>query len=401
MRKSFMLGEIIICTLAGVILGLIAALLPGIHSNTISAMMVAISPALLQYFQPISIAIIIVSMGVSQSFLECIPSIFLGAPDADTILSILPGHRLLLEGNGCEAVLLSAAGCFFALLFSVAFAVPTIWLFTKVYPIINPYIGWLILIAVIYLIAMERKLWALAIFIASGILGYFVLDMHTLKEPLLPLLSGLFGVSTLSLSMGTNTKIPKQNPPKLKLDKSSIPATFISSITGWLCAFLPGLGVSQGAMITSGLNKSEGKSFLYTMGGISSANFVVSLITLYAISKARNGAVVAMSTLVPAIGSKELILFLSICLLVGGISIMLASPLSIMFSRIVEKVNYKWLCTAVIITMLVVVIALSGILGLLVLFASTSMGILANLIGIRKSNMMGCLLVPVMIYFLI
>ena len=72
-----------------------------------------------------------------------------------------------------------------------------------------------------------------------------------------------------------------------------------------------------------------------------------------------------------------------------------------MFSRIVEKVNYKWLCTAVIITMLVVVIALSGILGLLVLFASTSMGILANLIGIRKSNMMGCLLVPVMIYFLI
>lgn len=97
------------------------------------------------------------------------------------------------------------------------------------------------------------------------------------------------------------------------------------------------------------------------MGGISSANFVVSLITLYAISKARNGAVVAMSTLVPAIGSKELILFLSICLLVGGISIMLASPLSIMFSRIVEKVNYKWLCTAVIITMLVVVIALSGI----------------------------------------
>ena len=180
MRKSFMLGEIIICTLAGVILGLIAALLPGIHSNTISAMMVAISPALLQYFQPISIAIIIVSMGVSQSFLECIPSIFLGAPDADTILSILPGHRLLLEGNGCEAVLLSAAGCFFALLFSVAFAVPTIWLFTKAYPLINPYIGWLILIAVIYLIAMERKLWALAIFIASGILGYFVVDMHTL-----------------------------------------------------------------------------------------------------------------------------------------------------------------------------------------------------------------------------
>lgn len=396
-----MLGELFIATLAGILLGLIAALMPGIHSNTISAMMLAVSPFLLVYFSPLAIAAIIISMGVCQSFLECIPSIFLGAPEADTALSVLPGHKLLLEGKGNEAVMLSAAGCFFALLLSIAFALPTIWLFTIVYPLIQNYIGWIILAVVIYLLAKERKLWALGIFLASGILGYFTLEMHALKEPLLPLLSGLFGVSTLLISMETNTKVPNQLPPKLSLDKSSIPSTFLSAITGWLCAFLPGLGPSQGAMLTTQFSKNSGKNFLYVMGGISSANFVVSLITLYAIGKARNGAVVAMSKIIEAITANELILLLGVCLLVGGISVILAGKLSSIFASFVPKVNYKWLCLSVIGIMLIVTIALSGVLGMLVLFASTSMGIAANFSGIRKSNMMGCLLVPVLIYFMI
>lgn len=396
-----MLGELFIATLAGIILGLIAALMPGIHSNTISAMMLAVSPLLLVYFSPLAIAAIIISMGVCQSFLECIPSIFLGAPEADTALSVLPGHKLLLEGKGNEAVMLSAAGCFFALMLSIAFAIPTIWLFTIVYPLIQNYIGWIILAVVIYLLTKERKLWAVIIFLTSGVLGYFTLGMHTLKEPLLPLLSGLFGVSTLLISMETNTKVPAQLPPKLELNKSSISATFLSAITGWLCAFLPGLGPSQGAMLTTQFSKSSGKNFLYVMGGISSANFVVSLITLYAIGKARNGAVVAMSKIIEAITANELILLLGICLFVGGISVMLAGKISAIFSSIVPKVNYKWLCLSVIGIMLIATLLLSGPLGLLVLFASTSMGIAANYTGIRKSNMMGCLLVPVMIYFLL
>ncbi len=396
-----MLAEIFLAIIAGFILGLIAALIPGIHSNTISAMMLAVSPLVLNYLQPIAIAAIIISMGVSQSFLECIPSIFLGAPEADTALSVLPGHKLLLEGRGNEAVMLSAAGCFFALILSIAFAFPTIWLFTIVYPLMQGYIGWIILAVVIYLLAKERKLWAVIIFIASGILGYFTLGMHALKEPLLPLLSGLFGVSTLLISIGENTKVPAQLPPKLLLDKSSIPATFLSAATGWLCAFLPGLGPSQGAMLTTQFSKSSGKSFLYVMGGISSANFVVSLITLYAIGKARSGAVVAMSKIIEAITANELILLLGVCLLVAGISVMLAGKLSSVFSFIVPKVNYKWLCLSVIGIIIIVTFLLSGALGLLVLFASTSMGIAANYAGVRKSNMMGCLLVPVLVYFLL
>ncbi|MFH1066010.1 MAG: tripartite tricarboxylate transporter permease [Nanoarchaeota archaeon] len=397
-----MLGELFIATLAGIILGLIAALMPGIHSNTISAIMLAVSPALLYYLSPLAIAAAIISMGICQSFLDCIPSIFLGAPEADTALSVLPGHKLLLEGKGCEAILLSASGCFFALIFSIAFTIPTIWLFTFVYPLIKDYIGWMILAVVVYLIAKDtKKLWSISIFIASGILGWFTLNMHALKEPLMPLLSGLFGVSMLLLSLETNTKIPKQDPPKLELKKDSIKHTITASFTGWLCAFMPGLGPSQGAIITSQFTKTDTKSFLFLMGGIGAANFVVSLVTLYAIQKARNGAVVAVSQIVESFGAKELFLLMSISLLVGGISMLIASPISKAFAGLIVKVKYSILCTAVIAIIIGGVIALSGALGLLVLFASTSMGMVANIKGIRKSNMMGCLLVPVLIYFLL
>lgn len=397
-----MIIELLIATTIGFMLGLTAALIPGIHSNTISAMMFAVSPLLLNYFSPIAIAVTIISMGVSQSFLDCIPAIFLGAPEADTALSVLPGHRLLLEGNGCEAVLLSASGCFFALIFSIAFTLPTIWLFTFAYPLIKDYIGWMILAVVIYLIARDnRKLWSISIFLTSGILGWFVLNMHALKEPLMPLLSGLFGASMLILSIEASTKIPFQNPPRLELKKDSIIHTITASITGWLCAFMPGLGPSQGAVLTSQFTKTDSKSFLFLMGGIGAANFVVSLLTLYAIQKARNGSVVVMAKIIEAITAKELFLLMSVSLLVGGICILAASPISKTFARLVVKVRYSLLCISVIALIIIAVFALSSWLGLLVLFASTSIGIVANIKGVRKSNMMGCLLVPVLIYFLL
>ena len=38
------------------------------------------------------------------------PLIFLGCPDTDIVLSVLPGHELLKQGKGCEAIALTAYG---------------------------------------------------------------------------------------------------------------------------------------------------------------------------------------------------------------------------------------------------------------------------------------------------
>ena len=52
---------------------------------------------LLIFFSPIALIIFIVAMSITQSFVDFIPSIYLGAPDEDTVLSTMPGHNLFLN----------------------------------------------------------------------------------------------------------------------------------------------------------------------------------------------------------------------------------------------------------------------------------------------------------------
>src|SRR3989344_2613407 len=99
-----MIIELVVALIVGILAGTFTGLFPGIHINLVSVFLVSASPALLQYTSPISLAVFITSMAITHSFLDFIPSIFLGAPDEDSFLSILPGHELLKKGGGHEAV---------------------------------------------------------------------------------------------------------------------------------------------------------------------------------------------------------------------------------------------------------------------------------------------------------
>ena len=81
----------------GVMLGSLTGLIPGFHVNNVALILLALSPALLDLGIPLaSVAAIIVSTGTVHTFLNYIPSALIGAPDGDTALSLLPGHRMLL-----------------------------------------------------------------------------------------------------------------------------------------------------------------------------------------------------------------------------------------------------------------------------------------------------------------
>ena len=75
----------------------------------------------------------------------------------------------------------------------------------------------------------------------------------------------------------------------------------------------------------------------------------VSLVSLYAIDKARNGAVLAIKEILTTIDLNTLILFLAIILLVGGIVTFLTLYLTKFFIKLIERVNYSMLAIAVIV----------------------------------------------------
>ncbi len=394
--------EILLAIIIGILLGIITGLTPGIHINLISVLMLSFSSYFL-YIKKFFICIIIISMAITHTFLDTIPSIFLGAPEEETVLSILPGHKLLLQGQGYKAVMLTIIGSLGGLILCISIVPLVIYLIPIIYSYIKQIIGWLLLAVSIFLILKERtsKLWALIIFNMAGILGVIVLNMQQLSEPLFPLLSGLFGTSMLFLSLKANTNIPKQKEFTFKMQtKKCAKAVSASVMAGWICSFMPGLGPAQGAILISTLIKLEQEMFMVLVGGLSTVNMILSFVTLYTLDKARNGAIVAVSNLIQ-LTKQDLMIFLACALIVGGIATILAMNITKMFAKMMTKINYRILCASIIFLIIILCFYLSGIIGLIVLFISTCIGIIPQVKGIGRNHMMGCLLLPVMLYFLL
>ena len=111
-----MLIEILIVILFGCIAGTITGLIPGVHINLVAVSIFALSPFLLKFTSPLILSIFIVSMSITHTFTDFIPSCFLGAPESETALSVLPAHRLLLKGRAYEAIFLTVVGSLFSII---------------------------------------------------------------------------------------------------------------------------------------------------------------------------------------------------------------------------------------------------------------------------------------------
>ncbi len=386
----------------GIALGTITGLTPGIHINLASVIIVALAAKVTQV-NPEYTAITIISMAITHTFTDTIPSIFLGVPDPEKVAVVLPTHRMVFEGKAYEAVMLTIFGSFASLIASIALMPLFIAGFSSLQSLIKNYMGVILVILTAILVFNEKKrLRALAIFLLSGILGMLVLNMPNLNEPLLPLLSGLFGLSTLILGIKTDSKIPEQKITNTELDsKTKYKAVACAIIAGAAGSFLPGIGPSQIAILGSKLFKGLGEyGYIIIVGGLNTVNMALSIGMLYATNKARNGAIINVSGIVPQLSLKLMITFCIACLISAGVSTILTIKLSSKISGRINKINYKKISIAIIAFITILVAILSSWIGLLILITSTSLGILCNYMEIGKNHMMGCLLLPVILFFL-
>lgn len=394
-----MLLEIFLALTFGIIIGIITGLLPGIHNNLITSFLVSILPAL--SFSPISLAVFIVSLSISNIFFEFIPSVYLGCPDADSSLSILPGHRMLLEGRGNEAIKLSSLGCLLSVPCLVVLAPIFILFLPKVYSTLKPIMFFILIFASLYSVLREKnKLKAIFIFLLSGFLGTLVLT-NKISNPLLPMLSGLFGASSLIISILKKEKIPKQEiSQKITVSKEEIKNSFFSSILASpLCSFLPALGSGQASIIASDLTKTNSRSFMIILGTINSLTMSLSFLTLFLIQKSRTGAASALQTIIPRFSSSILLVILLTILLTSLLCFFLTKRVSKLFARFIEKTNYQVISLITLIFLSLTIILFSGTLGLLIFIISTFVGLVAILLESRRTNLMGCLMLNSIIYY--
>ena len=406
--------EIAIAIVLGILAGTITGIFPGIHINTVSLAVLSFSPFLLTHTSPLILSVFIVSMAILHTLMNSVPAIFLGVPEGeDNALSVLPGHKMLLEGRGYEAVLLTVIGSFFAIIIGIILTPLILKILPIIYETIKSYIGYILIITSIFLIFRDKKrFWALIIFLLAGSFGLVVLNLGgffeplnmnlNLRNPLFPMLSSLFGISSLLISLKDNVKVPKQIIEKVKIPKKqTIKALGSASLVGTFATMMPGLGPAQAAIIGSQITKLTDKGFLILVGALDTLGMIMSFIAITSIMKARNGAVIVISRLMETITTKNLYLFLGIALIVGIIAIFLTLKLTKAFSKIITKINYKKLSIGIIILLIIMTYFFSSYLGLLVLLIGSFLGMLPPLLNIGRNHLMGCLMLPVILFFIL
>ena len=392
--------------LIGISIGLIAGFCPGIHVNTTIPFIVSLSFLTENSFD---IAILIVSVSVTEMFADHIPSIFIGSPDADTSLCVLPSHRMLLEGRGYEALKLTVIGNLGSLVGSLIFIFLFFRYFEVVYAFSKPFIHIIILSVLAYMIVSEKKLGkmlsSLLILVLSGVLGVLCLNSSIVNQEnvLFPVLTGLFGLSSMLISFSDNASIPMQsNENNLMVTKGVIiKVLLISSISGILVGFLPAVGISEAAVIVQsigGLNNP--RTFLMMTAGINSANDVFSMISLYLVGNPRSGASVAIEKLLGEPTFHETLLLIGVMMMVSGISACITLFLGKRASCFLDKINFRLLNMAVILLIVALVFMMTGFYGMLILITSTSIGVLCAYLEIRRSHCMGVMMIPTLLFFL-
>ncbi len=377
----------ITAALAGIIVGIAAGLFPGIHANLIAVIVAGLHIDV--WFS----AVFLVAMAVSRSIIDAVPTVFLGA--SEDVMALLPGHKLLRKGFGVEAVKFCVLGSILGVVVGIFFIPIFIFSFPLLFSLIRPVLFWLLLLFVIILL-LRDSWWSVVVFVLAGILG--IISLESVREPLFPLLSGLFGASGLLFSLFSKVEIPEQfDTDVLRMKKTPL---FLSVLTGVLAGsfvtLFPGIGPSQAAALAQ-VKRMKSQGYLVLTGALGTVDVVISLVTLFVLGKARNGAVVVIEQLLGSISNEMLLAFIAVACLSAGIAAFAALFASKWYAKLVGCVDYALISSAVLLFLLVMSYVLSGWLGVLVFLTAASIGLIAPLTSISRSHAMGCLLIPTLL----
>ena len=388
----------------GVLLGAISGLLPGIHVNALAGGLLALQLALIPVFGPEMLAIAMVSALITHTFLDIIPSTFLGIPDADTALSVIPAHAMCLEGRGEEAVRIAALGSVAGFLASLPVALALLLLA----PLVQGYLDWavaIILTGVVgYLVLFsESPLHSGIIFLISGILGLFSFQFAFLGAGpfgssgiLMPLLSGLFGISLLLVS--GKGPVPQQHFEGISLPRRTVvKGTISGTIAGIVVGWLPGLSNATANSVVASVAdyNRDRKGYLFATNAANTVNAVAGLAAFYAIARTRNGVMVALS----AIETPPFSVVLSAAACAAACAYLLTLLLASTAWRL-GGINRTGLTAGVIVFITLLSFLFCGLFGLFILLLATLLGLVPKLLNIPQVFCMGAVTLPVILFSL-
>lgn len=135
------------------------------------------------------------------------------------------------------------------------------------------------------------------------------------------------------------------------------------------------------------------------VGGINTVSSLFVLVTLFFIGRARTGVLATMKQFLELNWASFAVL-----LAASIVAIALAAITTLWLGKIIAKritkIKYRKLSFAILITLVILAGLFGGLLGLFILSVSTAIGLIAPKVGIKRIHAMGCLAIPIVLYFI-
>jgi putative membrane protein len=371
--------------IGGVLLGLMSGLVPGVHSNTVAAVLSSLGMA------PDRLASAIIGLFPAHALAAFIPSIFFGVPESGTVISVLAGQRLVMEGKGVAALKAVVLSCAFAALLGAALFQPSLAFYSVAYAALHDYMKWILLALTVALAARsKRPMLSTLVLLLSGLLGQYALG-SPMEDPFLPLFSGLFAMGAmLNYAKGA---VPAQEDGPVERGIAKWSALGVA--LGMAAHLLPGVGSpSQIATLATIFLPLGTVAFLATISAISVSEGIFSLSTTAAIGKSRMGTVQVLSQYADV--GHNLVPFLVLVL----VSIAIAGAVIYALRNVIGKaanIDFSH-ANAILAAYLFLIVALiDGAGGVAVFILASAIGWLTIRLGAERTNMMGAIIVPTLL----
>lgn len=418
--------ELIGLALAGAIVGAALGLVPGLHVYNVAGALVLAAAAGRLPLSGEALALGMAGMVVGWAMTNAIPAVFLFAPDDASAGAILPATRYMLQGRGAEAVLLMGAGSLAALVALAALAPALDEILRPLRAIVQAHTGWMLMAIIAFLLLGEwprvdavpgaspgRRLaraWAwlgagLLTFGLSGLLGLVLMTRSPIPaemafQNLLPAFVGLFALPGLVQVGLFGGALPAQRwPERLDLPPALWARGALTGLAGGLFAgFLPVISGGIGGLLAGHATaQRDERLFLVSQGASKIVYYAGSLLLLFVpgLALTRGGMAWMLTTIVVPTGWRSYALAVAALALGGALAFWLLVVFTRAAARLAPRLNPRALALAAGVVAVALVGAFTGGPGLFVAAVATPIGLIPVLVGGRRLNALGVLLLPI------
>ena len=424
------MGEVLLWALLGAVVASFMALIPALHIYNVAGLLLYAVSSGRVALEAEALAFLLLGMITGYAMVNTIPSIFFAAPDESMLFVVLPGQSYLMQQRGYEAVVLVGLGGLGGLAVLAAMTPVATRVIPAIRAILSPHLGWLLWAIIAYLLVSEwpkgsgqipahghlpppwRRWWdgwrslvaGLVTFLLSGLLGFILLYRSPLPvdmayQHLLPAFVGLFAVPWVILNLLARTTLPPQHIG------SSVEVSWFHVVQGIASGAAGGLFAAFFPVVTGGVGgllaghataQRDQRVFLIAQGAAKTVYYVGGLLLFFVpgLHLVRGGMAWMISTQYTAYTLDHYLLATAAALLAGVSAFLLSLGFARAVAALCARVGYRAISWATLALLILVVLAVTGPVGLAICAVATGTGLIPALWGARRLNAMGLLLLP-------